>query len=350
QRSQRSTVPVPTSSPFPALPSFSTSNSLLSPLLPYQAPPSPVQTQSIPLPPSLNFLSSSSHDPPHRQPQRHSFDSSSEALHRQCSASGSGSSSTGASAGAGTGTGFEGIETAIVIKSIPFAATKEQVLALMASLSLPIPRAFNFHQDSLTAAAKPTLSALPPPNGLGLFSDFELESSGKRCRDEYFTLLTSLASPPRFLSEELDLNDPATLDIYSLILLFRDDALRDEFGFARSLSTSQRRVVHLVAKKLGLQHRSVGEEGQGGRRVVVSKGEMTTLVGGIEWCLRGWEEGALCFFVAYFFLTQRSRLISDCQNDADANLNLVCSSATPLQPLPSRPAAPLLTRTAFGPG
>ncbi|GAA5982029.1 hypothetical protein JCM11641_004302 [Rhodosporidiobolus odoratus] len=34
----------------------------------------------------------------------------------------------------------------------------------------------------------------------------------------------------RTASDELDLNDPATLDIYSLILLFRDDPLRDELA------------------------------------------------------------------------------------------------------------------------
>ncbi|GAA5935354.1 Pin4p [Sporobolomyces koalae] len=41
----------------------------------------------------------------------------------------------------------EVIETAIVIKSIPFACPREQLLALMASLQLPIPLAFNYHYD-----------------------------------------------------------------------------------------------------------------------------------------------------------------------------------------------------------
>ncbi|GAA5982027.1 hypothetical protein JCM11641_004301 [Rhodosporidiobolus odoratus] len=583
QRSQRFTVPVPTSSPIPALPSFpTTNNSLLNPLLPYQPPPRPVQTQSIPVaPPSLNFFSSPSHDPPHRHPQRHSFYSSSEALHRQYSSSGSSSSSTGAGAGAGTGVeglapafavggngsggpgfptqyrghqanefltpsssssasggvyrsaiengsgnggngrgsgavspvssagygagaggsrmqggqqqqsgvvvngeGEEIIETAIVIKSIPFAATKEQVLALMASLSLPVPHAFNFHHDSLTGqfrglafanyktpeearrvveglggagmlgrtlhvepkrALKPgekeaierekqlkrirsvqvlacagagggaggggregwnrREGSMPAGGGAGgygqplqqqssfgfgqpqqyqshlqqqqqwyahgqpqlplshhfhsqqqaseheyghsnypLFltssasssSPYPLPQQQQQPHQQYqpYHLPTDLdyaptlnSSPPgsevgtsvsmrttlergltggastdgmcgewdggrdgvgieggrrRTASDELDLNDSATLDIYSLILLFRDDPLRDELAFARSLGTSQRRVVHLVAKKLRLQHRSVGEEGQGERRVVVSKGEITTLVAGVN--------------------------------------------------------------------
>ncbi|KAI9509959.1 hypothetical protein F5148DRAFT_1147920 [Russula earlei] len=60
-------------------------------------------------------------------------------------------------------------------------------------------------------------------------------------------------------SNELDLNDPSTLEIYSRILLFKDDHMRDELAFSRTLSPKQRRIVHLVAQKLGVYHYSVGE-------------------------------------------------------------------------------------------
>ena len=66
---------------------------------------------------------------------------------------------------------------------------------------------------------------------------------------------SSMKSP----SNELDLNDPSTLEIYSRILLFKDDRMRDELAFARSLTPKQRRVVHLVAQKLGVYHYSMGE-------------------------------------------------------------------------------------------
>jgi hypothetical protein len=71
-------------------------------------------------------------------------------------------------------------------------------------------------------------------------------------------------SPPKSTSavsasNELDLNDPSTLEIYSRILVFKEDRMRDELAFSRSLSPKQRRVVHLVAQKLGVYHYSVGE-------------------------------------------------------------------------------------------
>jgi len=61
------------------------------------------------------------------------------------------------------------------------------------------------------------------------------------------------------LSNELDLNDPSTLEIYSRILLFKDDRMRDELAFSRTLTPKQRRAVHLIAQKLGVYHYSVGE-------------------------------------------------------------------------------------------
>lgn len=69
---------------------------------------------------------------------------------------------------------------------------------------------------------------------------------------------------------ELDFNDPNTLEIYSRIRSFKDDNMRDELAFARSLTASQRRIVHMCAKKEGLEHRSVGQGDE--RYVVVFKG------------------------------------------------------------------------------
>lgn len=69
--------------------------------------------------------------------------------------------------------------------------------------------------------------------------------------------------------DELDMNDPVTLDIYSRILLFTDDRMHDEISFSKSLSPSEHRVVHAVAERLGLFHYSVGYGEE--TRAVVSK-------------------------------------------------------------------------------
>ena len=75
------------------------------------------------------------------------------------------------------------------------------------------------------------------------------------------SMISPLAASPavKSPSSELDLNDPSTLDIYSRILLFKDDHMRDELAFSRTLTPKQRRVVHLIAQKLGVYHYSVGE-------------------------------------------------------------------------------------------
>ncbi|KAJ1033904.1 hypothetical protein NDA16_000112 [Ustilago loliicola] len=74
--------------------------------------------------------------------------------------------------------------------------------------------------------------------------------------------------------EELDLNDAATLEIYSRVLLFKDDRMRDELSFSRSLTPLERRTVHLVAQRLGLFHYSIGEGDE--RYVIVTKNEVNT--------------------------------------------------------------------------
>jgi hypothetical protein len=83
-----------------------------------------------------------------------------------------------------------------------------------------------------------------------------------------------LAAVDSFVSSktELDMNDSQTLEIYSRVLLFKDDSMRDELSFARSLSASQRRIVHVVAQKLELVHSSVGQGDD--RHVVVTKGRV----------------------------------------------------------------------------
>jgi hypothetical protein len=70
---------------------------------------------------------------------------------------------------------------------------------------------------------------------------------------------TSSSSSEKSSSSELDMNDPSTLEIYSRILLFKDDRMRDELAFSRTLTPKQRRIVHLIAQKLGVYHYSVGE-------------------------------------------------------------------------------------------
>lgn len=74
------------------------------------------------------------------------------------------------------------------------------------------------------------------------------------------------------MPSELDLNDPATLEIYSRVLLFKDDRMRDELSFSKNLTTSERRIVHMVSKKLSLFHYSVGDGEE--RHVVVTKNEV----------------------------------------------------------------------------
>ncbi|CCX32586.1 hypothetical protein FPQ18DRAFT_386450 [Pyronema domesticum] len=184
------------------------------------------------------------------------------------------------------------IPTAIVIKNIPFAVKKEQLVGLMTEISLPLPYAFNYHFDNGVfrglafanfTTAEETAAVIDRLNG------FELQ--GRKLRVEYKKMLPiqererierekrerrgqleeqhrpvqhvpPLATSPTPGSTrskpDVDLNDPQTLQFYSQLLLFRDDHTREALIFPPTLSPQQRRIVHTLAHHMGLAHISRG--------------------------------------------------------------------------------------------
>lgn len=108
---------------------------------------------------------------------------------------------------------------------------------------------YNQSHGGLRSFSPPALTSTSPPPVSSLIQQQQQSAPS----------FEPAVSPPSKNYTELDMNDPSTLEIYSRILLFKDDRMRDELAFSRSLTAMERRVVHMVAKKLGLYHRSVGE-------------------------------------------------------------------------------------------
>ncbi|EAW24442.1 putative R3H domain protein [Aspergillus fischeri NRRL 181] len=204
------------------------------------------------------------------------------------------------------------IPTAIVIKNIPFAVKKEQLVQLMTELNLPLPYAFNYHFDNGVfrgLAFANFTSAEETATVIEVLNHFELQ--GRKLRVEYKKMLplqererierekrerrgqleeqhrpmaasqlqtqssmSSLtshipATSPSPVSQrgqklEVDLNDSTTLSYYSQLLLFKEDPSRDSVLFPSTLSPIQRRTVHTLAHNMGLGHasRGTGEQRQ----------------------------------------------------------------------------------------
>ena len=82
------------------------------------------------------------------------------------------------------------IPTAIVIKNIPFAVKKEQLVQLMTELSLPLPYAFNYHFDNGVfrgLAFANFTSAEETATVIEVLNHFELQ--GRKLRVEYKKML-----------------------------------------------------------------------------------------------------------------------------------------------------------------
>ncbi|KAK6200203.1 uncharacterized protein RJT21DRAFT_41853 [Scheffersomyces amazonensis] len=213
------------------------------------------------------------------------------------------------------------IPTAIVIKNIPFAIKKEQLLDVMTKLNLPIPYAFNYHFDNgvfrglafanFTSTDETSL-VVNQLNGR--------EIGGRKLRVEYKKMLpvqererierekrekrgqleeqhrsASNASLASLLSAasttaatknlsvngisnsnterlffsfpsntsafiptpplELNFNDPETLDLYTQLILYRDDPVKSVFELAIApvnLNMNQRKVLSILCNFLSL--------------------------------------------------------------------------------------------------
>ncbi|WAQ92160.1 hypothetical protein PtA15_16A66 [Puccinia triticina] len=136
---------------------------------------------------------------------------------------------------------------------------------------------YSHHEDDFRGIAHRPSQSLLNPNAQQqhhqqhpfLSSSHDLTSSAQQAFESFSLSSVAALDPKQQSSKELDMNDPQTLELYSRVVVFKEDKLRDELAFAKALSGPQRRIVHQIAKKLGLVHRS---EGQGDERfVVVSK-------------------------------------------------------------------------------
>lgn len=214
------------------------------------------------------------------------------------------------------------IPTAIVIKNIPFAVKKEQLVQLMTDMGLPLPYAFNYHFDNgifRGLAFANFTTAEETAVVIDALNHYEL--CGRKLRVEYKKMLplaererierekrerrgqlqeqhqpvapaqlqtqpslSSLSSnipatSPSPLSARnskpgmdfgniadaqamsypaYDLNDPQVLEYYNQLLLFKSDTSRDSFTYPPTLSPQDRRIVHTLAHQLGLAHVSKG--------------------------------------------------------------------------------------------
>lgn len=222
----------------------------------------------------------------------------------------------------GSDTDEDLIPTAIVIKNIPFAVKKEQLVQVMTDLCLPLPYAFNYHFDNGVFRGLAFANFTTPEETAAVIHAMNhLDLHGRKLRVEYKKMLpqaerdrierekrerrgqleeqhrpmatTQLHNQPSMSSLSshipatspspnssraatlskseqsiilrdtltqigLDMNDPITLSYYSKLILFQGDSSQDVLSFPSTLPPTHRKVVHGLAHQLGLGHASAG--------------------------------------------------------------------------------------------
>lgn len=215
------------------------------------------------------------------------------------------------------------IPTAIVIKNIPFAVSRESLLGIIESLGAPLPYAFNYHHDNGVFRGLAFANFRAPDEASSVVAALNgYDVQGRKLRVEYKKVLQpgekdrierekaikrmksmqsmdnvklgndmprqnghghhpqfsydSVDSPPQSATSTssdgplvgLDLNDPETLRIYNMVYMFKEDRMRDQLVLSRNLNAKERRIVHLIAGKLSLTSVTKGEAD---KYVVVTK-------------------------------------------------------------------------------
>ncbi|KAJ9629183.1 hypothetical protein, variant [Exophiala oligosperma] len=199
------------------------------------------------------------------------------------------------------------IPTAIVIKNIPFAVKKEQLVQLMVDMNLPLPYAFNYHFDNGVFRGLAFANFTSPQETEQVIQALNhMDLSGRKLRVEYKKMLPlaererierekrerrgqleeqhrpvpqsqlhnqlSLSSIPRNTPSplshrggnkpDIDMNDPKTLEFYTEMTLFKRDVSREVLIFPPTLDPASRRIVHTLAHHMGLMHTSRGSGDQ----------------------------------------------------------------------------------------
>lgn len=197
------------------------------------------------------------------------------------------------------------IPTAIVIKNIPFAVKKEQLVELMVNLNLPLPYAFNYHFDNGVFRGLAFANFTSPNETEQVIQALNhMELSGRKLRVEYkkmlplaererierekrerrgqleeqhrpvvqnqlhsqisLSALSQSRNTPSPLSHrqsarpDIDMNDPTTLEYYTKLTVFKANSEPETLIFPQDLPPEHRRIIHTLAHHMGLLHTSHG--------------------------------------------------------------------------------------------
>jgi len=167
------------------------------------------------------------------------------------------------------------IPTAIVIKNIPFAMKRDQLIAIIDELKLPQPYALNYHFENGAFRGLAFANFRVPGEADLVVNGLEgYEVMGRKIKVEYKKVLPPEEAARKEAERkasimaledrvtEFDLSDPATRQLYEKMVQFRDDKTRFELVFAKTITGPERKLVRAIGQRLGFFYRTEdnGEE------------------------------------------------------------------------------------------
>ncbi|KAK9753266.1 Peptidyl-prolyl cis-trans isomerase pin4, partial [Basidiobolus ranarum] len=188
------------------------------------------------------------------------------------------------------------ITTAIVIKNIPFSVKRDALLSSMLALELPKPYALNYHYDNGAFRGLAFANFKTPEETDQVIAAFNgHDIGGRKLKVEHKrTVMGGVenkketdklsvekptkkeklkkgdkksksvpTSPMTDSSNLLELiEDPDTREIYNKIVSFRDDMSKEELTIFLSSTPVSKKIIHTLAQRLGMLHKSDVEGNQ----------------------------------------------------------------------------------------
>ncbi|KAF4626267.1 hypothetical protein G7Y89_g11894 [Cudoniella acicularis] len=110
----------------------------------------------------------------------------------------------------------------------------------------------------ITNAAIPSLHSQTSMNSLHSNTMPTSSPSPVHLRDKISEYIFMALTAHLLIIQDVDMNDPVTLDFYSQLMLFKSDTNREILIFPSTVPPAERRIIHTLAHNMSLEHRSEG--------------------------------------------------------------------------------------------
>eukprot|EP00128_Syssomonas_multiformis_P015681 Colp12_sorted_trinity150504_noHs@27559 len=151
----------------------------------------------------------------------------------------------------------------LCLKNLPFSLKEKELWEILTNANMK-PQSIQYHYDSSKMFRGMAFVKYPTVEEAEKANEFisSLEIAGRLARVEYKRKGSSMSTSAAGETDEYEAPDEEFKRIYEQLQALKNNPFSGEIRFPTSFTNAQRKEVHKMAEKLGLQHVSEGEADQ----------------------------------------------------------------------------------------